>query len=92
MQQSQFLLESRIDRMASHFDSVLDTLRQDLETQYQTQAQRIERIGREARAAAVDEAHAVSERIVMNAAKRISDQVAESVLNVLKPAPTQHFR
>jgi CheY-like chemotaxis protein len=74
----QAVISARLDRMDLQFDEQLSVLREEL-------LARIEGSAREARAAAIDEAHAVSERVVMNAAKRISDQIAESILNVLKP-------
>jgi hypothetical protein len=92
VQQAQQELESRLDRLASHFDGVLGTLRQDIDAQFTVQAQRIERVAHEAQAAAIEEAHAVSERVVLNSAKRISDQIAESILNVLKPGTAQQSR
>jgi CheY-like chemotaxis protein len=74
----QAVIGARLDRMNLQLDEQLSLLREEL-------LARIDDSAREARSAAIEEAHAVSERVVMNAAKRISDQIAESILNVLKP-------
>lgn len=78
-------VNARIDALSRHLDQQIDALRGDVDARLQAQHQRIDEIGRTLHAAVTEEAHAVSERVVMNAAARISDQIAESILKVLKP-------
>lgn len=81
-------LGERIDSVALRLDEQLRQLREELlarlETQNEATRQRLGQIAREVHDAAIEEAHAVSERVVMNAAKRISDQIADSILAVVK--------
>lgn len=78
-------LDEQFALVTRHFEARLSSLRCEIDDVLTAQNARIERLGSELREAVSVEAHAVSERVVMNAASRISDQIAESILNVLRP-------
>ena len=86
LQRSQQELEARIERVAAHFDGLLDALRRDIDIQFEIQAQRLERVLGEARDAAAVEAQSVAAQVVADAARRISAQIAESVRGALGSA------
>jgi CheY-like chemotaxis protein len=82
-------MEPQLDALSRNFDSLLARLRGDIDELLAVQNQRIDQLGQSLRQAVIEEAHAVSERVMMSAAQRISDQIAESLLRVLKPAAAQ---
>jgi len=79
-------VEPQLDALTRNIDSLLTRLRGDVDELLAVQNQRIDQLSQSLRQAVIEEAHAVSERVMMNAAQRISDQIAESILRVLKPA------
>jgi CheY-like chemotaxis protein len=82
-------VEPQLDSLSRNVDILLTRLRGDIDELLAAQNQRIDQLGQSLRQAVIEEAHAVSERVMMNAAQRISDQIAESILRVLKPAAAQ---
>ena len=82
-------VEPQLDALGRNFDTLLARLRGDIDELLAVQNQRIDQLSQSLRQAVIEEAHAVSERVMMSAAQRISDQIAESLLRVLKPAATQ---
>lgn len=82
-------VEPQLDSLSRNVDTLLARLRGDIDELLAAQNQRIDQLGQSLRQAVIEEAHAVSERVMMNAAQRISDQIAESILRVLKPAAAQ---
>jgi CheY-like chemotaxis protein len=82
-------VRSQMDGISSNLQRLFDNLRADVEAAIDAQNRNIEAIARSIREAAAEEAHAVAERVVMNAAVRISDQMAESFLRVLRQAHNQ---
>jgi CheY-like chemotaxis protein len=82
-------IEPQLDSLSRNFDSLLGRVRADMDELLAVQNQRIDQLSQSLRQAVIEEAHAVSERVMMNAAQRISDQIAESLLRVLKPAAVQ---
>ncbi|WP_029919278.1 response regulator [Nevskia soli] len=82
-------MEPQLDSLSRNVDTLLARLRGDVDELLAAQNQRIDQLGQSLRQAVIEEAHAVSERVMMNAAQRISDQIAESILRVLKPAAAQ---
>ncbi len=79
------VVDTQFAALGGHVDASLAALRAEIEAVLQAQNQRIDRLGVELHTAVSAEAHAVSERMVMNAATRISEQIAESILKVLRP-------
>lgn len=79
-------VEPQLDSLTRNFENLLTRLRGDIDQLLAVQNQRIDQLGQSLRQAVIEESHAVSERVMMNAAQRISDQIAESILRVLKPA------
>jgi len=79
-------IEPQLDSLSSNLESLLARLRSDIDELLAVQNQRIDQLSQSLRQAVIEEAHAVSERVMMSAAQRISDQIAESILRVLKPA------
>ena len=82
-------VEPQLDSLSRNIDTLLTRLRGDIDELLAVQNQRIDQLSQSLRQAVIEEAHAVSERVMMNAAQRISDQIAESILRVLKPATVQ---
>lgn len=82
-------VEPQLDTLTHNFENLLTRLRGDIDQLLAVQNQRIDQLGQSLRQAVIEESHAVSERVMMNAAQRISDQIAESILRVLKPATAQ---
>ncbi|MFI4980885.1 MAG: hypothetical protein ACHQIO_11085, partial [Nevskiales bacterium] len=82
-------VEPQLDSLSRNVDTLMTRLRGDIDEMLAAQNQRIDQLGQSLRQAVIEEAHAVSERVMMNAAQRISDQIAESILRVLKPAAAQ---
>ena len=82
-------VEPQLDALTHNFENLLTRLRGDIDQLLAVQNQRIDQLGQSLRQAVIEESHAVSERVMMNAAQRISDQIAESLLRVLKPAAAQ---
>lgn len=82
-------VEPQLDSLSRNIDTLLVRLRGDIDELLAVQNQRIDQLSQSLRQAVIEEAHAVSERVMMNAAQRISDQIAESILRVLKPATAQ---
>jgi len=82
-------VEPQLDSLSRNIDTLLNRLRGDIDELLAVQNQRIDQLSQSLRQAVIEEAHAVSERVMMNAAQRISDQIAESILRVLKPAAAQ---
>jgi CheY-like chemotaxis protein len=79
-------VEPQFDALSRNLETLLARLRHDIDELLAVQNQRIDQLSQSLREAVIEEAHAVSERVMMNAAQRISDQIAESILRVLKPA------
>jgi len=79
-------VEPQLDSLSNNLEALLARLRGDIDELLAVQNQRIDQLSQSLRQAVIEEAHAVSERVMMNAAQRISDQIAESILRVLKPA------
>ncbi len=73
--------KARTNALASSLEQHLSALRNNLDTVLRAQNDRIEQLLQNSRQVASEEA----ERIVMNAAQRISDQMAESILKTLGP-------
>lgn len=82
-------VEPQLDSLSRNIDTLLNRLRGDIDELLAVQNQRIDQLSQSLRQAVIEEAHAVSERVMMNAAQRISDQIAESILRVLKPAAAE---
>jgi CheY-like chemotaxis protein len=82
-------IEPQLDALTHNFENLLTRLRGDIDQLLAVQNQRIDQLGQSLRQAVIEESHAVSERVMMSAAQRISDQIAESILRVLKPAAAQ---
>jgi CheY-like chemotaxis protein len=80
------VVEPQLDALGRNLEGLLARLRGDIDELLAVQNQRIDQLSQSLREAVIEEAHAVSERVMMNAAQRISDQIAESILRVLKPA------
>jgi CheY-like chemotaxis protein len=79
-------VEPQLDHLSHNIEGLLSRLRGDIDELLAVQNQRIDQLSQSLREAVIEEAHTVSERVMMNAAQRISDQIAESILRVLKPA------
>ena len=79
-------VEPQLDNLSRNLENLLSRLRGDIDQLLAVQNQRIDQLSQSLREAVIEEAHAVSERVMMSAAQRISDQIAESILRVLKPA------
>lgn len=79
-------VEPQLDSLSRNLENLLTRLRGDIDQLLAVQNQRIDQLSQSLREAVIEEAHAVSERVMMNAAQRISDQIADSILRVLKPA------
>jgi CheY-like chemotaxis protein len=79
------VVEPQLDGLTRNVESLLARLRGDIDQLLAVQNQRIDQLSQGLRQAVIEEAHAVSERVMMNAAQRISDQIADSILRVLKP-------
>jgi len=79
-------VEPQLDHLGRNLEGLLSRLRGDIDELLAVQNQRIDQLSQSLREAVIEEAHTVSERVMMNAAQRISDQIAESILRVLKPA------
>jgi CheY-like chemotaxis protein len=82
-------LNQRLESSTARLRVDIDEQTRTLAEQLRAQDQRIEQLSKTLREAVVEEAHSVSERLVMSAAARISEQIAESLLRVLKPASAQ---
>jgi len=82
-------VEPQLDALGRNVENLLGRLRGDIDELLAVQNQRIDQLSQSLRQAVIEEAHAVSERVMMSAAQRISDQIAESLLRVLKPAAVQ---
>ena len=82
-------MEPQLDSLSRNVETLLGRLRDDIDELLAVQNQRIDQLSQSLRQAVIEEAHAVSERVMMSAAQRISDQIAESLLRVLKPAAVQ---
>jgi CheY-like chemotaxis protein len=80
------VVEPQLDTLNRNVEGLLTRLRGDIDELLAVQNQRIDQLTQSLRQAVIEEAHAVSERVMMNAAQRISDQMADSILRVLKPA------
>ena len=78
-------LDAQFAIVTRQFEARLTSLRCEIDDLFAAQDLRIQRLGAELRESVGAEAHAVSERVVMSAAARISDQIAASILHVLKP-------
>ncbi|GAC1629067.1 MAG: hypothetical protein NVS9B10_19730 [Nevskia sp.] len=78
-------LDEQFAIVTRHFEARIASLRCDVDDLLSAQDARIAQLDSELRESVAAEAHAVSERVVMSAAARISDQIAASILNVLKP-------
>jgi CheY-like chemotaxis protein len=77
--------QAQTEELSRSIEGMFNTLRADVESVLEQQSKRIDAIVQAVRETAAEEAHAVAERVVMNAAVRISDQMAESFLRVLRP-------
>lgn len=80
------VLNEHIGALSQHFEMRANKLRGELDELLQAQNNRIEQLNAELREAIATQAQAISERVVLSAASRISDQIAESILKALKPA------
>jgi CheY-like chemotaxis protein len=80
------VLNEHIGALSQHFEMRANKLRSELDELLQAQNNRIEQMNLELREAIATQAQAISERVVLSAASRISDQIAESILKALKPA------
>jgi len=80
------VLNEHIGVLSQHFEMRANKLRSELDELLQAQNNRIEQMNLELREAIATQAQAISERVVLSAASRISDQIAESILKALKPA------
>jgi CheY-like chemotaxis protein len=83
-------VEPQLDALGQSMETLVTRLRGEIDEMLAAQNQRIDQLGQNLRQAVIEEAHSVSERVMMNAAQRISDQIAESILRVLKPAAAQN--
>jgi len=83
---------SAVDGLAQKVDLLGEELRSGLADAIEAQNRRFDILAQTMHQAAVEEAHAVSERVVMSAAARISDQIAESLLRVLRPGASAPFQ
>jgi CheY-like chemotaxis protein len=82
-------VKAQMKTLSNQLESMFANLRGDIEAAINVQNRNIEAIAKSVRQAAAEEAHTVAERVVMNAAVRISDQMAESFLRVLRQAQNQ---
>lgn len=83
------------NRQISEQDRQIENQNRLLEEQFrrvEAQDQRLAAAQQSMRETASAEAHAIAERVVVNAAKRISDQMAESFLHVLRPYQDQQSK
>ena len=80
----------RVAALEALVEDRFSELQTALETGLRSQAEQIARITDSARHTAINEAHEEAERTVMNAATRISDQLAASIVNALR-APALKF-
>lgn len=80
--------QTAVAALADNVDSMFAQLRTEIDAALDEQNQRLEEVLQAVRAIAADEAQAVAERVMMNAAARIADQMAESFLRVVR-APGQ---
>mgnify|MGYP000562473779 CR=1 FL=1 len=80
----------QLDAIEQGVETLVQRLRNEIDELLAAQNQRIDQLGQSLRQAVIEEAHSVSERVMMNAAQRISDQIADSILRVLKPAAAQN--
>ncbi|MGH8539457.1 MAG: response regulator [Stenotrophobium sp.] len=76
--------QARVAALENMMENRFGELHAALESGLRAQSEHIARIAESARSAAVKEAHGEAERTVMNAAARISDQLASSILNALR--------
>ncbi len=84
------VVHAQTQAIGNNLQNLFVNLRADLEAAIAAQNRNIEAITQSIRQTAAEEAHAVAERVVMNAAVRISDQMAESFLRVLRQAQNQN--
>jgi CheY-like chemotaxis protein len=82
-------VKAQMKTLSNQLENMFVNLRGDIEAAINVQNRNIEAIAKSVRQAAAEEAHTVAERVVMNAAVRISDQMAESFLRVLRQAQSQ---
>lgn len=76
-------IKQRIEALERNIQVQLTSLRAQIDASLAAHSERINQITQAARAAAAEEAQAVSERTVMSAASRISDQLADSIRKAL---------
>ncbi|MBX6420009.1 MAG: response regulator [Nevskia sp.] len=77
-------VELQLDAVLQQLETQLERLRAGFDERIRAQDQRLDQLAASLRQAVVEEAHAVAERAVMNAAARISSQLADSILHALK--------
>lgn len=76
-------LESRLNALERSVENELMELRVQLDLSLQAQSDRIDQSRDMLQAMVIEQAQAVAERTVMNAASRISDRLAESILKTI---------
>lgn len=82
-------LRTGLEALENSFSMQLNELQARMEAGFEVQTQRLEQLAQSARQAAAEEAHKVSERVVMAAAARISDQLADSILKAFRTPQQQ---
>lgn len=82
-------LHEQLGAVSRQVDEIAARLRAQFEEALAAQDRRLEQLAETLRVSVVEEAHTVADRVVLNAANRISAQVADSLLKVLKPQPRQ---
>ena len=76
-------MESRLNALERSVENELMELRVQLDLSLQAQSDRIDQSREMLHAMVIEQAQAVAERTVMNAASRISDRLAESILKTI---------
>lgn len=82
------MVREECDALRGDFQAQLSSLRAAINELAERAAPSRDEIAEIARQAAAEEAHAVAERSMLNAAARISDQLAQSILGALSRADT----
>lgn len=80
-------LNEQFALMTRQFDARLTSLRIELDDRISAQDVRIERLAAELRTSLMADAQSVAERAAAHAVTRLSDQIAESILNAVRPQP-----
>lgn len=82
-------LRAGLENLQASVAASYEDLRSQVNTQFALQAEQMEQFAQTVRSVAAEEAHRVADRAVMDAAARVSDQLAKSILQALNPMQGQ---